>query len=77
MHLLSSVWGWWTNSWRRPGLARWLYLLMAAAFAGVAVLAGVVGDVAVGAVAGVLALLTAGLALVVPRLAEATQRNTD
>jgi len=75
--MLLRLRGWWTNSWRRPRLARSLYLAMALGFAGVAVVAGVVGDVAVGVVAGVLALLTAGLALVLPRLAEATQRNTD
>ncbi len=71
------LWRWWTNSWRRPRLARSLYLAMALAFAGVAAVAGLLGDVAVAAVAGAFALLTAGLALVVPRLAEATQRNTD
>jgi hypothetical protein len=71
------LWGWWANSWRRPRLARSLYLAMALAFAAVAAIAGVLGDVAVAAVAGAFALLTAGLALAVPRLAEATEKNTD
>ena len=75
--MLLRLWGWWTNSWRRPRLARSLYLAMALGFAAVAVLAAVVGDVAVAVVAGAFALLTASLALVVPRLAEATQKNTD
>jgi hypothetical protein len=77
MHVLSSVWGWWTNSWRRPGLARWLYLAMAAAFAALAIAAGLRGDVAVAVVAGLLVVVTVGLALVVPRLAEATRSNID
>lgn len=75
--MLLRLRGWWSSSWRRPGLARWLYLVIALGFAGVAVGAGVVGDVAVGVVASIFALLTASLALVLPRLAEATQRNTD
>lgn len=67
--MLLRLWGWWTNSWRRPRLARRLYLVMGAAFAALAIAAALLGDVAVAVLAGVFAVLGAPLAIVMPKLA--------
>jgi Na+/proline symporter len=77
MHLLSKAWAWWRDSWRRPRVARRLYLLMAAAFAVLAVAAGVLGDVAVAVLAGVLAVVGVALSMVMPELARRIGQGSE
>jgi hypothetical protein len=77
MHLLSKAWAWWRDSWRRPRVARRLYLLMAAAFAVLAVAAGVLGDVAVAVLAGLFAVVGVALAVVMPGLARRTGQSIE
>ncbi len=73
MTVLTTLWRWWIESWRAPRRARWLYIAMTAGFAGLAIAGAVVGNSAVAAMAGVVALATAGLAVLTPRLAEWTK----
>lgn len=78
--LLTNIWRWWTESWRSGGRARLLYVAMAVAFAGLAVVAAMNGDAAVATLAGLVALGTVGLAVIAPRLArsaDAARRRSD
>ncbi len=72
MVALGRLWRWWTESWRRPRQARWLYTMMAAGFAVLALLAALAGDGAVAALAGFACAGTAALAALAPRLARWT-----
>ena len=67
--LLARLWRFWTESWRTPGRARWLYGALALGFAGLAIGGGVKGDATVIALGAVFALATAALAALAPRLA--------
>jgi hypothetical protein len=77
MHLLARAWAWWRDSWRRPRLARWLYLVTAAGFAGLAIAAGLLGDVAVAVLAGVLAVVGVALSVVMPELARRISQGSE
>ena len=72
---LTRLWRFWTESWHAPKRARWSYIVVAVAFAGLMIAAIVMGEAAVAAIAGVVALATAGLAFVAPRLAQWTRRD--
>ena len=61
-------WSWWTESWRSPGRARLQYAAMALAFGALAVIAALMSEPAVAAVAGIASVLTVGLAVIAPRL---------
>ena len=69
MRLVATLWRWWTDGWRTPRRARLTYLVMTIGFAGLAVAALVLGRGAAAGVAGVVAVLTAALAVIAPRLA--------
>jgi hypothetical protein len=77
MILLARLWRLWTESWSSPRRARATYVVATLAFAGLAIAAAVTREPAVAAVAGVVALATAGLAILAPRLAEATKRGVE
>jgi hypothetical protein len=64
-----AVWHFIVDSWRAPKRARVLYLLFAAGFVAMAVVAGVKGDALVTGIAALFALATAAVAVLVPRLA--------
>ncbi len=66
---MSGIWRWWTESWRSARRARGVYLVMAAGFGVLAIVAGVGGDATVAALAGVAAVVTCALALLAPQLA--------
>ncbi len=68
MRGFAALWRWWTETWRAPRRARWLYIVMALGFGGLAVVAGVSGDAAVAALAGVASLVTLVLVLLAPQL---------
>lgn len=70
---LARLWRWWTESWRAPRRARWLYLAMAGAFGLLALMAALAGDAAVAALAGLATLVTGALAFLAPRLAKWTE----
>ena len=72
MLTIARLWRWWTESWRAPRRARWLYAAIAAAFAVLAGVATLLGDAAVAALASVATALTAALAALAPRLARWT-----
>lgn len=69
MILLGRAWHFITGSWRAPKRARLLYLLFAAGFVAMAVVAGVKGDALVTGIAALFALVTGAVAVLVPRLA--------
>ncbi len=69
------IWRFWTESWRAPARARWLYGAMALGFAGLAIGGGVKGDATVIALGAVFALVTAALAVLAPKLANLTKRD--
>jgi predicted Co/Zn/Cd cation transporter (cation efflux family) len=75
MFMLGRFWRWWTESWRAPGRARWLYGALALGFAGLAIGGGVKGDATVIALGAVFALATAALAVLAPKIARLTQRD--
>jgi hypothetical protein len=75
MILLARFWRFWGESWQSVRQARLLYGAVTLAFVGLTVVAALKGDAAVAAVAGIVALSTAGLTIVAPRLAEATARR--
>ena len=62
-------WSWWTESWRSAKRARLQYLAMALAFGTIAVIAALMREPVVAAVAGVAAAISAALAMLAPRLA--------
>jgi hypothetical protein len=66
--MIVHFWRWWRDSWRDPKLARVLYFLVAAAFAGLGIVAAVTGDIAVAVVAIIAALATIVLAIVLSRI---------
>jgi hypothetical protein len=70
MILLARVWRSWIDSWSSPGRARFTYAGVTLAFVALAVVAAVMREPAVAAVAGVVAVATAGIAIIAPRLAE-------
>lgn len=72
MHLLGNLWRWWAESWRAPRRARWLYVVLAAGFGGLALAGALAGDAAVAALAGVAAVVTVALAALAPRLSRWT-----
>ena len=72
MFLFSRFWHWWTDTWRAPKRARFLYGVMALAFAGVGFIAAMQGDRLVGVLAGLGVVLTIGLAVIAPRLSKLT-----
>ena len=67
---LTWLWRWWMESWRAPGRARWLYVVMAGGFGSLALLAGLTGDGAVAALAGVAAFVTLLLGVLAPQLTQ-------
>jgi len=73
--MLRGLWRFWTESWSAPRRARWLYIAMTAAFGGLAIAGAVMGEAAVAAIAGIVAVATASLAVLAPRLAEWTKRD--
>jgi len=75
MILLGRFWRFLGERWSSARRARLLYGVVTLAFAGLMVVAAVIGDAAVAAVAGIFALGTAGLTIVAPRLADATKRD--
>jgi hypothetical protein len=65
---LGRLWSWWNESWRSARRARLQYAAMAIAFAVLAIIAAVLGEPVVAAVAGVVSVVTVGLAVIAPRL---------
>lgn len=65
---LARLWRWWTDTWRTPGRARWLYIVMALGFSGLALIATLNGDSAFAALAGLIAVVTVVLAVAAPWL---------
>ncbi|MEX1253629.1 MAG: hypothetical protein WEE64_04750 [Dehalococcoidia bacterium] len=66
------LWSWWTESWRSVGRARLQYAAMALAFGALAVIAALMSEAVVAAVAGIAAAICVGLAMLAPRLARVT-----
>jgi hypothetical protein len=77
MILLARVWRFLGESWQSVRRARLFYGAVTLAFVGLAVVAAVIGNAAVAVVAGIVALGTAGLTIVAPKLAEATARREE
>lgn len=80
MFLLSQLLRFLNDSWSASGgpqRARLVYLVMTFAFAGLAIVAIVMGEGAVAGVAAVVAVVTAVLAAVAPRLAGLTGPPPD
>ncbi len=75
MIFLAHIWRFWTESWRAPGRARWLYGALALGFLGLAVGGGIKGDATVIALGIVFALATAALAVLAPKLPNLTKRD--
>jgi hypothetical protein len=75
MFMLGRLWRFWTESWRAPGRARWLYGALALGFAGLAIGGAVKGDATVIALGVLFALATAALAVLAPKLATLTKRD--
>jgi hypothetical protein len=71
------IFSWLSDVWRTPAKARALYIVMTAGFAGLAIVGGVTGDALVAVVASLFAVITAGLAIIAPRLAEWTRGSQD
>ncbi len=59
------------RSWRSVTRARLLYIIMASAFCGLAVVAAVRGNAGVASVAAIVATVTLGLTVIAPRLSGA------
>ncbi len=74
MIFLAHIWRFWTDSWSSPLRARLLYVAFALGFAGLAIGGSVKGDALVIALGAVLALATAALAVLAPRLAPALRQ---
>lgn len=71
MSALTRLWRWWTDTWRAPGRARFLYGVMAIAFAALA-LAGILSsDALVSVLASLGTLVAIVLSVVAPRLSKA------
>ncbi len=66
-----------TQSWRSATRARLLYIVMASAFCGLAVVAAVKGNAGVALVAAIVAIVTLGLVVIAPRLSAATRGIRD
>ncbi|MCH7580965.1 MAG: hypothetical protein IIB22_12030 [Chloroflexi bacterium] len=62
------------GSWRSTTQGRLLYIVIASAFCGLAVVAAVGGSAGVALVAAVVAIVTLGLAVIAPRLSAAQRR---
>ncbi len=77
MFALARLWRWWTENWRAPGRARWLYVVMAGGFGSLALLAGLTGDAAVAVLAGLAGVVTVVLAVVAPRFAGLADPRRD
>jgi hypothetical protein len=71
------IFSWLGDVWRTPAKARALYIVMTIGFGGLAIVGGVTSDVLVAVVASIFALITAGLAIISPRLAEWTRGSQD
>jgi succinate-acetate transporter protein len=67
----------WARTWRAPRRARLLYATMTLAFGALAGAGAVSGDVAVATIAGLVALATAALAFLAPRLATLTGNRSE
>ncbi len=67
------------GSWRATTRARLLYIVMASAFCGLAVVAAVKGNAGIASVAAIVAVITLGLAVIAPRLSAAARplRNIE
>ncbi len=77
MFLLTTLWRWWTEGWRSPQRARLTYVVMTIGFAGLAIVAVMLGRGLVAGVASVVAIVTLGLAVVAPRLVRLAERPRD
>ncbi|MGB2694419.1 MAG: hypothetical protein WBD55_04430 [Dehalococcoidia bacterium] len=75
--MLGAAWRWWSESWRSPRRARLTYIGMTVAFAALAVVAVVRGEVLAAVLAGIVALVTIALAVLAPRLARRTYPRDD
>ncbi len=62
-----------TQSWRSVTRGRLLYIVMASAFCGLAVVAAVRGSAGIALVAAIVAIATLGIAVIAPRLSAATR----
>ena len=62
------------GSWRSATQGRLLYIVIASAFCGLAVVAAVRGSAGVALVAAAVAIVTLGLATIAPRLSAAQRR---
>jgi len=74
---MRELWRWWTESWRAPGRARGVYLIMALGFGALAVVGALAADALVASIAGAVAVVTFALAVVAPRLASWTDAAHD
>lgn len=77
MILLTRLWRFWADSWSSARDARLLYAAVTIAFAGLMVAAAVMGEATVAVIAGLVALATAGLTAIAPRLAGRTPRREE
>ncbi len=77
MSAFTRFWRWWTETWRTPRRARWLYVVMAMGFAVIALVAVLADDPPIAAVAGIAALMTVGLAAAAPWLSRRTEPPGD
>jgi hypothetical protein len=77
MILLARIWRLWSESWSSPRRARLTYATVTLAFVALMVVAIVMREPAVAAVAGVVAVAAAGIAVVAPKLSEWTGRREE
>lgn len=71
---LGHLWGSWTRSSRG---ARWFYLVLTVAFVVIAVAGGIKGDAFVTILSAVVGAVTAGLAVIAPKLANLAKRDVE
>jgi hypothetical protein len=69
---LTRLWRWWTDTWRTPGRARFLYGVMAVGFAVLTLVAAMQGDALVLALGALGSFVTILLSVLAPRLSQAT-----
>jgi hypothetical protein len=69
---LTRLWRWWTDTWRTPARARFLYGVMAVAFAVLTLVAALQGDALVAVLGALGAFVTIMLSVFAPRLAKTT-----
>lgn len=67
--MFAAIWHFIVDSWRAPRRARLLYLLFAAGFVAMAIAGAIKGDALVTGIAALFALVTAAIAVLVPRIA--------